>query len=167
MKATLKSILIMALVLAFSTNIDAQKRFNNPDQQRGQRYNCAMQWNGSQTFRGNQNQRLITRLNLSDEQQTQVQQHRLAGQKEMLPLRNQLREKNAQLRTLTTAENFNQTAVNQLVEEIGDLRTQMLAKRVEHRQEMRSLLTEEQRIMFDSSTNRGGLGKNTQRGFRR
>ncbi|MEX2602918.1 MAG: Spy/CpxP family protein refolding chaperone, partial [Gracilimonas sp.] len=114
-------------------------------------------------------------LNLSEEQLEQVQEHWLNGQKEMLPLRNQLQEKNARLQTLTTSANYDEKAVNALVKEIGDLQNQILAKRVAHRQEMRNLLTDEQRITFDSFQSRKGPGMraggrsgyNNFRGFRR
>ncbi len=84
----------------------------------------------------------------------------------MLPLRNQIREKNARLSTLTTSENYDKDKVNALVKEIGDLRTQMMMTKVEHRQEIRSLLNEEQQINFDLLRQKK-LDKKMRHGFRR
>lgn len=89
---------------------------------------------------------------LTDEQRTQIRNIMLNTRKEMLPIQNELREKQAQLRTLTTGENIDMEAANTVIEEIGALRTKMMKNRITSRQEIRNLLTEEQRIIFDSRT---------------
>ena len=99
---------------------------------------------------GNQHQRMVQYLQLTAEQQEQIQNIRLNGQKSMQPLRLQMQEKNARLRTLTLSGNYDQTAVNNLISEIGDLHASMLKMRISHRQQIRSLLTKDQQVKFDN-----------------
>jgi len=96
---------------------------------------------------------------LTDEQREQIQQLRLEHREAVLPLQNELREKQARLQTLTTGEETDLAAANQVIEEIGALRTEMMKTRLEHRMSVRNLLTEEQRIVFDTARGPG-------RGFR-
>ena len=95
-------------------------------------------------------QRMMIRLNLTEEQKTKIEEIHLNGQKAMIPLRHKIREKNAQLRRLKMSEEYDETAVNVLIEEIGELRTAMMVMRTAHMQQVRELLTPEQRIKFDA-----------------
>lgn len=97
-------------------------------------------------------------LNLSEEQQTKLVELRNKNMKEMLPIRNELQEKRAHLRTLTTAENINQKEIDKVVDEITALTSKQLKTRIAHQQEVRSILTDDQRVLFDSMNHRG-LGK--------
>lgn len=95
-------------------------------------------------------------LNLSDEQKTQLEKLRLEHQKQMLPLRNELKEKEARLETLQTADKADMKAINAVIDEIGQIKTKMAKARAAHHQDIRNLLTEEQRIKFDMQTPRKG-----------
>ena len=70
--------------------------------------------------------------------------------KAMQPLRNQLGEKKARLRTLTTADKVNMTEVNKVIDDIGAMQTQLMKLKEQRRQEIRKLLNDEQRVMFDA-----------------
>ena len=87
---------------------------------------------------------------LSEEQQEQIKTLRTEHMKAVQPLRNQLGEKKARLRTLTTADKVNMTEVNKVIDEIGMLQTKMMKLKVQHQQSIRGLLTDEQRVFFDS-----------------
>lgn len=105
--------------------------------------------------------------NLTEEQKEQIKAIRLNGQKEALPLRNELMEKKARLRTLTTSEDYNEKSVNNTIDDISELEASLMKLRQNHRQEVREILTEEQRIVFDSASQRGKRkGNNDQRGKR-
>lgn len=93
-------------------------------------------------------------LDLSEEQQEQISDLRTGHLKKMTELRNQMREKRARLQTLTSGDNYNEGEANQVIEQIGDIHTTMMKERTSHRQEVRSLLTEEQRVIFDSRKGR-------------
>ncbi len=108
---------------------------------------------------GNSNHfnRMAEFLNLTDEQQKKVTTMRLEHQKKMLPMRNELNEKKARMRTLSTAESADMKAINSLIDEMGVIKTKMAKERAANRQEMRKLLTDEQRVMFDSHAGKKGM----------
>ncbi len=152
MKRLLNYFFVTLLISALSMPVLAQ-RYSN-DWNRNQRFN--QQGQVDRNWNGNRHQMKMARLDLTAEQQEQIDQLYLENQKEMLPLKNELREKKARLRTLNTSANYDKNAVNSLIDEIGELRTNMTKKRTAHRQEIRSLLTDEQRIIFDTRQNRKG-----------
>ena len=87
---------------------------------------------------------------LTEEQQTQIQDLRLKLMKDMMDYKNQLNEKRAKLGTMQTQENPDMDAINKMIEEMGKLRTEMHKQKAKHHQEVRSLLNEEQKVFFDS-----------------
>jgi Spy/CpxP family protein refolding chaperone len=88
-------------------------------------------------------------LNLSDQQKQQIKKlHEGVAEKE-LSLRNQLGEKEARLRTLTTAKKVDEAEVGKIVDEISALRHQLFKSHVSLDLKIRELLTDEQRILFD------------------
>jgi Spy/CpxP family protein refolding chaperone len=101
---------------------------------------------------------------LSEEQQKKIDDFRTEHQKNMLQYRNQMQEKRAKLNTLRTAEKADMAAINKTVDEMGTLHTQMMKERENHRQKVRGLLTEKQRVAYDTRLGRGcrgqyGMGK--------
>ena len=100
--------------------------------------------------RGDGQGKMMQMLNLTEEQQAQIEKSRTAHMKEMLPLRNKVQEKQAQMRTLETAEKVDLKAVNKLIDEISSLKTEMAKNKAKHHQEVRNVLTDEQRVKFDS-----------------
>ena len=99
---------------------------------------------------------------LTEEQQSRITDLRTTHMKEMLSEQNVLNEKRAKLRTLQTAEKVEMNSINQLIEEMGAIHIRMHKARAQHRQDIRSLLTDEQRVYFDRHFNQRG-----QRGFQR
>jgi Spy/CpxP family protein refolding chaperone len=87
---------------------------------------------------------------LSEEQQEQIKALKTEHMKAMQPLRNQLGEKKARLRTLTTADKVNMAEINKVIDDIGKMQTQLMKLKEQHRQEIRKLLNDEQRVMFDA-----------------
>ncbi|MCF6240543.1 MAG: Spy/CpxP family protein refolding chaperone [Bacteroidales bacterium] len=116
----------------------------------------------NQGFAGNYNQafyRCNSIPNLTAEQQTKITDLRTAHLKKMQDYRNQLAEKSVRLQTLRTAENADMKEINRIIDEIGVLRTEMMKRREQHFQNVRSLLTNEQKVFFDSFKSRGrGMG---------
>jgi Spy/CpxP family protein refolding chaperone len=98
-------------------------------------------------------------LDLTEDQLAQTKTMRLAMQKGMLPLRNQLGENDAKLRTLSTAENVNTKEINKLIDSNSAINASMAKLRSANHQQFRKLLTEEQRVVFDTrGHNRSGRG---------
>ena len=87
---------------------------------------------------------------LTDEQRDKMKEIRLSAMKAMLPVKNQLGEKKAKLHTLETAEKADINAINNLIDEIASLKTTMAKTHAANKQKMRSILNEEQRLIFDS-----------------
>ena len=110
-------------------------------------------------------------LNLTEDQQTQIKSMRLKMQQEMLPVRNKIGENRAKLRTLSTVENADMKAINKVIDSNSQLTATLTKLRAANRQAVRSLLTEEQRIMFDSrdfsQRERRSQGQRAQRGQQR
>jgi Spy/CpxP family protein refolding chaperone len=92
---------------------------------------------------------------LSADQQKKIEDLSIGHQKKMLQLRNQIQEKEAALNTLRTADKAEMTAINKTIDEIGAIKTQIMKEREAHNQQVRSILTESQKVFFDT---RGGKG---------
>lgn len=148
MKSILRLSLLAALILGLSISTSAQQRSNDADRPRIDRQEQIKKMRANQQH--HRPARMMMRLDLNEEQTKGIKEIRLSGQKEMLPYRNLLREKNARLRTLTTSDTYDQNAVDQIIDEISEIRAEMLSMRIAHRQQIREILTEEQRIKFDA-----------------
>ncbi|MEA3446113.1 MAG: periplasmic heavy metal sensor [Bacteroidota bacterium] len=86
---------------------------------------------------------------MTEEQETQMKTLHLEMGKFMLPIKNELKEKEARLNSLKTAEKVDMAAINDQIEAIGALKIKMEKKHAEHEQDVRKMLTEEQRLHFD------------------
>ncbi|MFD2531964.1 Spy/CpxP family protein refolding chaperone [Gracilimonas halophila] len=147
MKNNIKVSVLSALLIVLTFDVSAQQR----NKMQGQvKANCQEQMLNRTDRQGQNQQRMMSRLNLTSEQKAQVEEIHLNGQKGMIILRNKMQEKNALLRSLRMSEEYDETAVNVLIEEIGELRTAMMVMRTAHMQQVRELLTPEQRIKFDA-----------------
>ena len=104
-------------------------------------------------------------LDLTDEQQEQMRSMRVKTQKELLPIKNKLGENKAKMKTLSTVDNVDLKAINKLIDESSKLEASMAKLQMANHQEIRKLLTDEQRVMFDSRDFRGGR-KGFERGQR-
>jgi Spy/CpxP family protein refolding chaperone len=154
--------LVLLITVFASSDILAQRlqrNLNNDDFRLHQNYNQGRMLNQNlgQGRMNNQNlgQRGFYELDLSVEQQAKVKELRTQNLKQMQPLQNLMQEKRARMRTLTTAENFNQKEVDKLIDEIADLTGKQLKLRTAHQQAFRSMLTEDQRVIFDNSFAKG------------
>lgn len=161
MRQIIKKSFLLLILSGFAVSITAQ-----PQQGRKAMQNQDKQW--AQNARGQEKGRDMRLPNLSDEQKEQIKEIKLSGQKEALPIKNLLGEKKAKLRTLTTSETYNQKSVNSTIDEISGLEASLMKLRENHRQQVREVLTEEQRIVFDTQGQRGPRGKqgNLKRGKR-
>ena len=104
---------------------------------------------------------------LTDDQKTQIGKLRIAHQKEMQGLRNQLAENKAHYRTLMTAEKADINAINKNIDEFTGLKATMMKKQAAHIQDIRKLLNDEQRLAFDNKLGRMGKGWNNGKGHSR
>lgn len=133
-------ILALAVLMGLTTSLMAQ-----PNERRDERPNRGK--NPEMQMKKNEGHQNI--LKLTDEQKEVFKQSRLALEKQLQPIRNELGEAEAHQRTLTTTEKPDISAINKNIEKIGSLKTEMAKIQVKHRMELRAQLTDEQQLMFD------------------
>jgi Spy/CpxP family protein refolding chaperone len=88
--------------------------------------------------------------NLTAEQKTKIESLKVKQFKEVLPLKNELAEKKAHLRTLESTEKVDRDAVNKTVDEITALQGKLFKLKVNHRLDFASLLTDEQKVFIST-----------------
>ena len=87
---------------------------------------------------------------LTDKQKEDINKIELDYKKAVLPVTNELREKRAKLKTLQSAETPDTKAIEGLIDDMGKLRTDLQKLRSKKHQDIRNLLTEDQKIVFDT-----------------
>ncbi len=102
---------------------------------------------------------------LTEDQDSQIQTLRTAHLKEMQNFRNDLDEKRARMQTLQTTDNVNMDEINNIIEEMGTIRTNRQKSAVAHRMDVRNLLTDDQKVYFDSRAGKRGAGMGGRCGF--
>jgi Spy/CpxP family protein refolding chaperone len=95
---------------------------------------------------------------LTDEQKAKMKELRLALHKETLPLKNQLNELKAKQQTLATADKADMKAINANIDEITKVQNQLMKAKSANLQQIRALLTDEQKMIFDTHKKMGGKG---------
>lgn len=93
---------------------------------------------------------------LTPEQQTKMQDLRLAHQKEMLPLHTQRQKLQADMKLEITADKVNEGKVKSMQGEISKLTSDLAGKRFAHMRAVRDILTPEQKKKFDERILSGG-----------
>lgn len=146
----LKTIVIAAAIILFTGSSIFAQRGMRGMQGRGMNFN--------------QNNMCVTALDLSDEQQTQIENLRLSHLKNMQTNRNEMNELRARKQTLMTSDNTNLNEVNSVIDKMTVLHNNMLKASAKHRKSVRTLLNDKQKIIFDSYN---GRGMNNGRGYRK
>lgn len=162
---TITAIAIMVTLItagsAFAQRGQGRGLMNNPDG-RGMMYNTERSYGYGQCI-----------LNLTPEQDEKIIELRTKHLKEVTPLRNELNEKRARLQTLQSADNPNLNEINTTIDEMASIRTKIQKKGAAHRVEISSLLTVDQRVVFNSrrqgrmGRNGAGMGRGAGQGYGR
>jgi Spy/CpxP family protein refolding chaperone len=95
---------------------------------------------------------------MTDEQKTKIKDLRIAAYKEVNPLENQLGELKAKQHTLTTADKPDMSAINANIDEMAKVQAKIMKIKVANHQQIRALLTDEQKMWFDNRQMRKGEG---------
>jgi len=98
-------------------------------------------------------------LNLSDEQQQQIDDLRVKHFKEVQPLRDEMFELKARQRTLMNAVKPDVKAINDKLDKISDIQNKLAKLRVDHRLKVRNILTDEQVVLMQSRSYGNGRGQ--------
>lgn len=100
---------------------------------------------------------------LTEQQQAQMKELRIAHLKEVQPVQNEIRELKAHYKTLITAANPNMAEINKNIDSQSAAMNKLMKSRTSHQQEIRKILTDEQKLMRDMNPEkgraRGQLGK--------
>ncbi len=95
-------------------------------------------------------------LNLTEEQQEKIQKMKLQHQKEMLALQTELKTKKLDLRALKT-EKADSATINAKIDEIAEAQAAIQKKAFAHHMEIRNILTDEQKEIFDKMPHSCGM----------
>ncbi|WP_258101203.1 Spy/CpxP family protein refolding chaperone [Marinoscillum pacificum] len=130
----MKKIMIMMALVLVGTMTFAQRGPREGGQRGDNRPN-----------RDDRKEMIAERLDLSDEQQQQIEDLRISHLKTTSETKSQLDIKKAELEAAIKGEK----PVDKLIGEIGKLENQLLDARVKHRIAVRNTLNDEQKLKFD------------------
>lgn len=88
--------------------------------------------------------------NLTEDQKTKIKELHLNLQKEVVQIKNQINEKEAHLKTVSMLEKVDMTEVNKTIDEVFALKASLAKKKAAFHQDVRNLLTTEQKVVFDA-----------------
>jgi Spy/CpxP family protein refolding chaperone len=128
-----KLLVAIIVVLGLSLSVMAQP------QQRGQMTHQSMKAQSGFQF-----------LDLTEDQEDQIKQIHLAYMKDVQPLKDEVKINRAKVNALLNNDDPDMKKIVSLVETDGKLLTQIQVKIIEQKINVRSLLTEEQKIIFDA-----------------
>jgi len=158
MNMKVAGIIILAMLMV--TGMNAQ-----PRQGRGQGAgpcNAACPWN-FQSFRGGNGpggtDRPFAALDLTEEQQEQLNALHLEHYKEMKPLRNQMAELRLKKRNLMSEDNADLKAINKVIDEQTALSNKIQKMMAENQLETKKIMTEEQLMKLDQMRALGKAGR--------
>ncbi len=93
-------------------------------------------------------ERIAKRLDLTEEQQTAVEQLREQFRAEQKPLKEQLKATRDELKGLSTVDNYDEDAVADLADQLGELTRDLAVGHASFRNQLQLLLTDEQRAQM-------------------
>jgi Spy/CpxP family protein refolding chaperone len=138
----MKKSIILSTVLSFILVFGANAQKPNAQCNKGGKAQC-------KEVKGDYHQKMMGNLDLSEDQKTKVEGIHKKTMKEGMTINNKLGEKEARMKTLSSADSPDKKAITSLANEIGDLRTEMFVNRTMAHLEMRALLNEDQKLKFD------------------
>lgn len=97
---------------------------------------------------------------LTSDQSKKIEELQIAHLKEVNQTKTQVAEKRAHLKTLQAADKVDNAAINKTIDEITALQNDLMKKNEAHRQAVRNVLTDKQRVVFDAKNCGKMHGKN-------
>jgi len=151
----MRRIITSALLLLLVSSLTVQAQKNNKQERRAEMKQRTEQRMGPRGTQQRGQEAMLTSLNLSSEQEVAIRAIMLDCKKETLPLNNELGEKKARLRTLSSADEYDVAALNNVVDEMSELNASIQKVNLAKKEEIRALLNDDQKILFDSNPQRG------------
>lgn len=87
---------------------------------------------------------------LTEEQESKMKELKVAFKDVIRPIENELNEKRAKLKTLCDEDKPDRKQIENLVEEMGALKTELNKKEVNHRLDVKQILTKEQQLFLEN-----------------
>jgi len=87
--------------------------------------------------------------NLTKEQSESIKKLQLKISEDVLPIENEIKEKEAHLNTLTSVKTPDMDAIYKVVDEIAVLKVKIAKLQIAHDMDIRKILDDEQRLIFD------------------
>ncbi len=87
--------------------------------------------------------------NLTKEQNESIKKLQLKISQDVLPIENEMREKEAHLNTLTSVKTPDMDAIYKVVDEIAAQKVKIAKLQIAHDMDIRKVLDDEQRLIFD------------------
>lgn len=109
-----------------------------------------MNQGGKHQGRGFNVERMSRKLNLTDEQRTQVESIVEASSQQFSDIRTELQQNRASLRELSLETPLDEAKVRELADTQGDLKADMIVLRAQRRSQISAILTDEQRQQMQS-----------------
>lgn len=103
---------------------------------------------------------------LTEEQKDQMKAIHVETEKAAMPVKNEIGEKEARLKTLVTADTYDEKAVNKLLDEMGDLKTEVEKIKISSIQKVKEVLNDEQLLVFYKHMDKRGKGDGPGKGPR-
>lgn len=103
----------------------------------------------------NRSDRFKEMMDLSDDQVEDIKALKTKHFSVMDELRSDMEIVNSELKDITSGEDYNLNAALKKVDEITSLKNKMMKVELKHRDEVRNLLTDEQKVIFDKQKPRG------------
>lgn len=95
-------------------------------------------------------------IKFTDEQKAKIKEIHMTSYKEIKALHNQMGELKAKQRTLTTADKPDINAINANIDDISKVQNKLMKIKASSHQQIRALLTDEQKMIFDSKMEHKG-----------
>jgi Spy/CpxP family protein refolding chaperone len=88
---------------------------------------------------------------MTDEQHAKIAGVKTKYWKQAQPVKDQMRIKHAELKALNNGDNVDLNAVNAKIDEIAAHQAKLMKMKASHRQDVRKMLTEQQKVLFDQA----------------
>ena len=98
-------------------------------------------------------------LGVTQDQQDKIKNIKLDCEKAIQPLRSELKERNAKLQTAQTAARPDMTAIYKMIDDMVAIKANVEKKEAAMHQDVRKLLTDDQRVAYDTNVFKDDKGK--------
>ena len=147
MKTLRITVALIALIIGISFTLSAQVDNNRPEKPTKENKRPAPP-EGSQ-FQPPPPPVLPGIPNLTKEQNESIKKLQLKISQDVLPIENEVREKEAHLNTLTSVKTPDMDAIYKVVDEIAVQKVKIAKLQIAHDMDIRKVLDDEQRLIFD------------------